>query len=141
MHGFGESQRPDVGAYVGSADINVTPFIDVVLVLLIIFMVAAPLSTVDVPLDLPDSSAQPTPPQDEPIVLSVMQDLSLRVGDTPATRDTVGVLIKAAGGRPDSRILVQADKKISYEQLMGVLDLLRKQGHTKVALLGLSAQD
>ncbi len=70
-------------------EINVTPFIDVMLVLLIIFMVAAPLATVNVPVELPVSTAQPQPQQDEPIVLSVKTDLSLAIGDTPVERNAL----------------------------------------------------
>jgi biopolymer transport protein ExbD len=65
------------------SDINVTPFIDVILVLLIIFMVTAPLSTVDVPVELPVSNAQPQPRPDKPVFLTIKRDLSLTIGDDP----------------------------------------------------------
>ena len=68
-------------------EINVTPFIDVILVLLIIFMVAAPLSTVDVNVDLPASTAQPAPRPDKPVFLTVKPDLSLALGDDPVSRE------------------------------------------------------
>ena len=72
-------------------EINVTPFIDVILVLLIIFMIAAPLATVDISVDLPSSTAQPQPRPDKPLYLTVKPDLSLTVGDTPIARDQLSV--------------------------------------------------
>ena len=72
---------PQDGDLTEISDINVTPFIDVILVLLIIFMVAAPLSTVDVPVELPVSNAQPQPRPDKPVFLTIKSDLSLVIGD------------------------------------------------------------
>ena len=78
---------PQDGDIAEISDINVTPFIDVILVLLIIFMVAAPLSTVDVPVELPLSNAQPQPRPDTPVFLTIKSDLSLAIGDDPAPRE------------------------------------------------------
>src|SRR6202167_747673 len=91
-------------------DINVTPFIDVMLVLLIIFMVAAPLATVDVPVDLPSSSAQPQPRPNKPVYLTLKADGSLTLGDDPVPRATLAtVLASATGGNKDERIFLRGD--------------------------------
>jgi biopolymer transport protein ExbD len=119
-------------------DINVTPFIDVVLVLLIIFMVAAPLSTVDVPVDLPVASAKPQPRPDKPIFLTVKADLSLAIGnDTIARSALVGTLEAQTGGDKQQRIFLRADKVVPYGEFMSVMSLLRMAGFLKVALVGL----
>jgi biopolymer transport protein ExbD len=80
---------PQDGDIAEISDINVTPFIDVILVLLIIFMVAAPLSTVDVPVELPVSNAQPQPRPDKPVFLTIKSDLSLAIGDDSVPRETL----------------------------------------------------
>ena len=121
-----------------SHEINVTPFIDVMLVLLIIFMVAAPLATVSVPVDLPASNAPPTPKDDKPIVLSVAGDLTLSLGDKKVSMDTLGgVLDKATGKDREQRIFLRADKSVAYGDLMDVMNHLRDTGYLKVALVGL----
>ena len=84
---------PHDGDIAEISDINVTPFIDVILVLLIIFMVAAPLSTVDVPVELPVSNAQPQPRPDKPVFLTIKSDLSLAIGDDPAPRETLQTVL------------------------------------------------
>ncbi len=119
-------------------EINVTPFIDVMLVLLIIFMVAAPLATVDISVDLPSSTApqQERPPQ--PIFLTVKPDLSLVLGDETVARDALGPTLDAAAhGNKDTRIFLRADKTVSYGDMMEVMNLLRGAGFLKVALVGL----
>ena len=121
-------------------EINVTPFIDVMLVLLIIFMIAAPLATVNVPLDLPVSTAEPQPKQEEPIILSVQADLSLSIGDTPITRQGLApALATATAGNKERRIFLRADKTVDYGSLMDVMNALRDAGFVKVALVGLEA--
>lgn len=122
-------------------EINVTPFIDVILVLLIIFMVAAPLATVDVAVDLPRSRAAPQPRPDKALFLTVAKDLSLHLGDTPVTRDGLATALAAAsGGDKDQRIFLRADAAVDYGELMQVMDALRAAGHLKVALVGLEAR-
>ena len=117
---------------------NVTPFIDVILVLLIIFMVAAPLATVDVAVDLPTSTAQPQPRPDKPVFLSVKADLSLDLGETPVPRDALtSALDRTTNGDHEQRIFLRADKAVSYGDLMDVMNALRNAGFLKVALVGL----
>jgi biopolymer transport protein ExbD len=119
-------------------EINVTPFIDVMLVLLIIFMVAAPLATVDIAVNLPASTAQPQPRPDKPIFLTVKSDLTLALGDNPVPRDVLaGALGDATNGDKDARIFLRADKTVPYGEMMEVMNLMRKAGYLKVALVGL----
>ena len=120
------------------AEINVTPFIDVVLVLLIIFMVAAPLSTVDVAVDLPVSNAAVQPRPDKPVFLTVRRDLTLALGEAAVPRaDLQAQLDAATGSERDHRLFIRADKGLSYGDLMGVMNALREAGYLKIALVGL----
>jgi len=122
-------------------EINVTPFIDVMLVLLIIFMVAAPLATVDVAVDLPVSTAQPQPRPDKPIFLTIKADHSLALGDASVSEGGLaGALDAASGGDKDQRVFLRADKQVDYETLMQKMNLLRAAGYLKVALVGLETQ-
>jgi biopolymer transport protein ExbD len=119
-------------------EINVTPFIDVMLVLLIIFMVAAPLATVDIAVNLPASTAEPQPRPEQPIYLTVKSDLTLALGDNAISREFLGgTLDAAAKGDKDTRIFLRADKVIPYGEMMEVMNLLRAAGYLKVALVGL----
>ncbi|MBP1843089.1 biopolymer transport protein ExbD [Rhizobium petrolearium] len=119
-------------------EINVTPFIDVMLVLLIIFMVAAPLATVDVNVDLPASTAKPADRPDEPLYLTVKEDLSLNIGNDPVARDQLAAALGAVTeGNKDTRIFLRADKAVDYGQFMEVMNLLRDAGYLKIALVGL----
>ena len=118
-------------------EINVTPFIDVMLVLLIIFMVAAPLSTVDLPVDLPSSTAVPMKKPDKPIYITIKADLVVAVGETPVQRaDLVRSLENVPEGR-EQRIFLRADRGVPYGELMDVLELLRVGGYSKIALVAL----
>ncbi|MGJ4945332.1 TonB system transport protein ExbD [Bradyrhizobium sp. HKCCYLS1011] len=119
-------------------EINVTPFIDVMLVLLIIFMVAAPLATVDIPVNLPSASAEPAARPDKPIFVTFKADHSLAVDDNVAARDDVAAALDAAtGGDRSQRVLLRADQALSYGEVMDVMNLLRNAGYTKVALVAL----
>ncbi|WP_420961253.1 TonB system transport protein ExbD [Brucella sp. IR073] len=119
-------------------EINVTPFIDVMLVLLIIFMVAAPLATVDINVDLPASAATPQPRPDKPLYVTLKQDLSLNVGNDPATRETLGATLdRLSQTNKDTRIFLRADKAVGYGDLMNVMNTLRQAGYLKIALVGL----
>ena len=120
------------------SDINVTPFIDVMLVLLIIFMVAAPLSTVDVSVDLPVSNAEAQPRPDKPIFLTLKGDLSLALADDAIASDALqSALDRQTDGDRNRRIYLRADRTVAYGELMKVMNLLRAAGYLKVALVGL----
>ncbi|AGQ32877.1 MULTISPECIES: TonB system transport protein ExbD [Serratia] len=119
-------------------EINVTPFIDVMLVLLIIFMVAAPLATVDIRVDLPASSAKPQPRPEKPVFLSVKADKQLYVGEQAVSADQLtSVLDQRTQANKETTIFFQADKSVDYETLMSVMDTLRKAGYLKVGLVGM----
>jgi biopolymer transport protein ExbD len=119
-------------------EINVTPFIDVMLVLLIIFMVAAPLATVDVNVDLPGSTAVAAPRPDKPVFLTLKTDLSLAVGNDTLPRETFAAALDGrTGGNKDTRIFLRADKAVAYGDLMEVMNVLRGAGYLKIALVGL----
>ena len=123
-------------------EINVTPFIDVMLVLLIIFMVAAPLSTVDVAVDLPVSTAKPQPRPDKPLFLTIKADLSLAIGNAPIPPAQLVQAIDAATETDrQKRIFLRADKAVPYGELMVVMNLLRAGGYLKLALVGLEGAD
>lgn len=118
--------------------INVTPFIDVMLVLLIIFMVAAPLATVDIAVDLPSSSAEPRERPDKPVYLTLKSDLSLSIGDDAvASGDLASALDAATGGNKEQRIFLRADRSVPYGDVMRVMNELRAARYLKVALVGL----
>jgi biopolymer transport protein ExbD len=120
------------------SEINVTPFIDVMLVLLIIFMVAAPLATVDVPVDLPASTAEPQPKPEAPLYVSVRAEGGVTVGDAPATLETLAPALDAASrGDRGTRVFLRADKAVDYGRLMTVMNALRDAGYLKVALVAL----
>jgi biopolymer transport protein ExbD len=122
-------------------EINVTPFIDVMLVLLIIFMVAAPLATVDVAVDLPVSSAEPQPRPDKPIFLTIKADDTLALGETTVDDgDLAAALDTASDHDREQRVFLRADKQVDYDHLMKTMNLLRAAGYLKVALVGLEAQ-
>ncbi|CAH1657332.1 MULTISPECIES: TonB system transport protein ExbD [unclassified Chelatococcus] len=119
-------------------EINVTPFIDVMLVLLIIFMVAAPLSTVDVAVDLPSSNAQPQPRPEKPLFLTVKEDLTLALGDTPMDRGMLQMALDVqTNNNREERVFVRADKVVPYGDVMEVMNLLRSAGYLKIGLVGL----
>ena len=118
-------------------DINVTPFIDVILVLLIIFMVAAPLSTVDLPIDLPTSTATPQKKPDKPTYVSIKPDLTLAIGEKTVKRaDLISTLDAAAETNPERLVFVRADRAVAYGDLMDVLELLRR-GNYRMKLVTL----
>jgi biopolymer transport protein ExbD len=121
-------------------EINVTPFIDVMLVLLIIFMVAAPLATVDIAVDLPASTASSQPRPDQPLFLTVKPDLSLAIGDEAVPRAELGAALdRAADGDRTRRVFLRADRVVPYGDLMEVMNLLRGAGFLKVALVGVES--
>jgi len=108
------------------------------LVLLIIFMVAAPLATVDIRVDLPASTATPQPRPEKPVFLSVKADKQLYVGDEPVVPEQLtAVLDQRTQANKETTIFFQADKSVDYETLMSVMDTLRKSGYLKVGLVGM----
>jgi biopolymer transport protein ExbD len=121
-------------------EINVTPFIDVMLVLLIIFMIAAPLATVDVAVDLPSISAEPNPRPDKPLFLTLKSDLSLSLDNDTIARPTLSTsLDQATSGDKKQRVFLRADKTVPYGELMTLMNELRTAGYLHVGLIGLEA--
>jgi biopolymer transport protein ExbD len=118
-------------------EINVTPFIDVMLVLLIIFMIAAPLSTVDLPVDLPSSTAVPQKRPDKPTYVTIKADLAVAIGETPVKRVDLVRSLDAVSGEEgkDRRIFLRADRAVPYGELMDVLERLRVGGFNTIALV------
>ncbi len=132
-----KTARHDDDALEESHEINVTPFIDVMLVLLIIFMVAAPLATVDTPVDLPASTAQPQPRDSEPVFLSVQADLSLSINDVPVGPDGLNAALeRLTAGDHEQRIYLRADQAVPYGELMQTMNALRAAGYRRIALVG-----
>ncbi|MBV5270775.1 MAG: TonB system transport protein ExbD [Afipia sp.] len=123
-------------------EINVTPFIDVMLVLLIIFMVAAPLATVDLGVELPASTATPPPRPDKPVFVTVKPDLSIAVGEDIIPRASLATTLDTAtSGKKSDPVYLRADKSVPYGDLMDVMNTLRNAGYLKIALVGLDARN
>jgi biopolymer transport protein ExbD len=121
-------------------EINVTPFIDVMLVLLIIFMVAAPLATVDVNVDLPASTAAPTERPDRPLFLTLREDLSLALGEEEVSRAGLGAALDAfTDGDREERVFLRADRAVGYGDVIEIMNVLRAAGYLSVGLVGLEA--
>jgi biopolymer transport protein ExbD len=122
-------------------EINVTPFIDVILVLLIIFMIAAPLATVDISVDLPAANAERTPRPDKPLFLTLKSDLSISLDENTIRRaGLAGALDQATSGDKQQRVFLRADKTVPYGELMSLMNELRSAGYLHVALVGLEAE-
>jgi biopolymer transport protein TolR len=118
------------------SEINVTPMVDVMLVLLIVFMVTAPLLTTGVAVDLPRAESSSLPGQDEPLAVSVDARGRIFVQDSEIALDQLGPRLQAVTGRkPDARIFVRGDKGIDYGTVMSVVSAINQAGFTKVALL------
>ena len=134
---LGSSQMNDRPMYEPLADINVTPLVDVTLVLLIIFMVTAPMLATGVKVNLPQASlaAQPMP-QQEPVTITMARDGTMYVnGERVAREQLVGVVHALLKERTDSPIRLRGDRDASYGDIIGVLDLLAGDGLTKIAIM------
>lgn len=124
------------GGYKPMAEINVTPFVDVMLVLLIVFMVTAPLLTVGVPIDLPESQARPLPEDTKPLEVSIDQNGAIFLEDVPVGKaELVARLAAITGNRADARIYVRGDRTLEYGKIMEVMGAINGAGFTKVALV------
>jgi biopolymer transport protein ExbD len=120
-------------------EINVTPFIDVILVLLIIFMIAAPLATVDISVDLPAANAERQEPE-KPIILTLKSNLSVTLDNDAIDRTALaGALDRATGNDKQQRVFLRADKAVPYGELMTLMNDLRGAGYLHVGLVALEA--
>src|SRR3954462_6828725 len=131
--GGGASPR---GRYRPMADINVTPMVDVMLVLLVVFMVTAPLLTVGVPVDLPETSAPPISQPKEPLTIPVNRDGALFLQETGIEVDSLVPRLQAiTGGNPDAVLYVRGDKAINYGRVLEIMSLVSSAGFRKVSLV------
>ena len=118
------------------SEINVTPFVDVMLVLLIIFMVTAPLLTVGVQVDLPETSADTLPEESEPLTLTINSKGEVFIQETKIEFDNIiKKILAVSNNRTDTRIYVRGDKTINYGRVLEVMGKLSGSGFTKVALI------
>jgi biopolymer transport protein TolR len=127
--------------YTPIADINVTPLVDVMLVLLIIFMITAPLLQVGVPVDLPKTSAQQVGGKDEPLVVSVNAQDDVYLGEAKYDLPELGTKLKAVyAEKPDQRVFIRGDKAVNYGKMMEVMGVVIDSGFRQLGLLGEQAQ-
>jgi TonB system transport protein ExbD (group 1) len=122
-----------------NSEINVTPFVDVMLVLLIIFMVAAPLATVSVHVTLPPAVAKPSPNPPKPIYISIQENGNTYIGDTYTDVSNIGNALRKQIGQRDpskERIFIRGDEEMEYKNFMGVMNALQDNGFYSVALIG-----
>lgn len=118
------------------ADINVTPMVDVMLVLLVVFMVTAPLLTTGVAVDLPEARTSPLPGQDEPLTVTIKADGSVWLQDSAIGLDELGPRLAAIKERnAELRVFVRGDRNVDYGRVMAVVSALNRAGVGKVALL------
>ncbi len=124
------------GAYRPMSEINITPMVDVMLVLLIIFMVTAPLMTVGVPVDLPKTSARAINQPSEPLVVSITAKGKVFVQETEIPLDNLAARLRAiTANRPDTKIFVRGDRTVAYGRIMQVMGTINAAGFSKVALI------
>ena len=118
------------------SEINVTPFVDVMLVVLIIFMVTAPLLTVGVQVDLPESSADTLPEDTEPLTLTINSKGEIFIQETKVEYEKIiAKILAVSNNRTDTRIFVRGDKTINYGRVLEIMGMLSGSGFTKVALI------
>ena len=136
MQSGGGARRGRRASYRPMADINVTPLVDVMLVLLIVFMVTAPLLTVAVPVDLPKAQAQSLRQDKEPLVISIDAKGDVFLQESRTELDVLVAKLKAVtGANPDARIFVRGDKGVPYGRIMEVMGTINAAGYSKVALV------
>jgi len=125
------------GSYRPMADINVTPFVDVMLVLLIVFMVSAPLLTAGVPVDLPKANSKPLSEEEtKPIEITLTKKGKIYIGETEVPKKRLIPMISAmTEGQSDRRIYIRGDQKLTYGEVMSLIGALNGAGFTKVALI------
>jgi biopolymer transport protein TolR len=124
------------GRYQPLAEINVTPFVDVMLVLLIVFMVTAPLLTAGVPVDLPKAAAKPLPQDSKPLEISINHEGAIFLVDTEVKMEELVPRLEAiAGAAKDTRIYIRGDTRLDYGRVMAVIGAINRAGYTKVALI------
>ena len=122
-----------------NSEINVTPFVDVMLVLLIIFMVAAPLATVSIHVELPPAVAKPSPNPPKPVYISIQTNGNTFIGDAPTDLASIGDDLRKLVGKRDpskERIFIRGDQDAMYKDFMGVMNALQDNGFYSVALIG-----
>jgi len=136
LHSGGKA-RGHSSQYRRMADINVTPMVDVMLVLLIVFMVTAPLLTAGVPIDLPKSEAKQIQDEDnKPLEVNIAKDGKIYVGETEVERDRLLALLSSmTNNDPDRRVFIRADQSLDYGLVMDVIGSINKGGFRKVALI------
>ena len=141
LGGGGGGKKYDLGQ---NSDINVTPFVDIMLVLLIIFMVAAPMATVSIALDLPPAQDPPpdAPKPKKPVFISVQKSGAIFIGDNQSSLANIPVDVPLAmqkegvvGNFTEERVFVRADPDVMYEQFMAVLNVLQANGFYKIGLI------
>ena len=124
------------GKYKRMSEINVTPFVDVMLVLLIVFMVTAPMLIIGVPVDLPEAQARPLPDDTKPIEVTVDQNGAIFLGDTPVgMAELTARLVAITENRKDARIYVRGDRSLAYGRIMEVIGTINGAGFRRVALV------
>jgi biopolymer transport protein TolR len=118
------------------AEINVTPMVDVMLVLLVIFMVTAPLLTVGIPVNLPETKAEPLSNPDEPLVVTIKDSGEIYLQETQIADDALVPRLQAiTASKPDTKIFIRGDKKIDYGRVMQVMGMIKTAGFAQVALV------
>jgi len=133
---FMNGGRQRAGAYRPMSEINVTPFVDVMLVLLIVFMVTAPLLTVGVPVDLPKTAAKSIGESEEPLVISVDVEGAIFIQETPVELENLVPRLRAiTENKDDTRIYVRGDKGVNYGRVMEVMGNINVAGFRRVALI------
>ena len=131
---FGDGLLPDAAPL--NSEINVTPFVDVMLVLLIIFMVAAPMLTVGVPIDLPKAALEQLPPEDKPLDIFIQKDGQIFFGDVPVAIEAVEIHVAGLEvAQREGRVRLRADQAVPYERLIALVEVLSKNGINKIGLV------